>query len=145
MKRIFNWILGVILLPFLYGRYGILVVAPLVFWLFQADQGWKEHDINMFEVMGAFYFMWIVFYGVLFGNCRVMNSWTKMWHKILGIEYTYKGQWTTDMMHSFSVWTHPKIEMKGKEYNFSYARMGGNLYDWEANMRRTLILKWLFS
>ena len=144
MKRLFNWIFGVLLLHILHGRYGFLVIIPFVLWIYQ-DPTWRQSEVEIYQLVLAFYFMWVLFYGMLFGNCRVMNSWTRFWIKILGVKYKEKGQWTTDMMHSFSVWTHPLVEIKGKDYKFSYARMGGNLYDSDANMRRSIIFKWLFS
>jgi len=142
MKRIFNWILGVVLLPFFYGRYGFLVV----FWfpLYLMNQGEIDFEI-MWQMTLSISVMWSMAFWMLFGGCNVLESWTEWWMEILGVEYEYKGQWTTDMMHSFSVWTHPIIEIKGKEYKWIFARMGGNRYESDAVMNRRIIMNWLFS
>ena len=146
MKKLFKKILGIILLPFLFGRAGILVVGPFAYWVMQQpDFASGSGDTTAFELAGAFYFVWVIFYGCLFGNCNVMNSWTRMWHKILGIKFKQLGEWNTRDMHSFSIWRYPKVELNGKTYELSYAENGGNLYEWEANMRRTLIMKHLFN
>lgn len=69
-----------------------------------------------------------------------MKYWTLLWQNIFNVKYEIKGQWTSPMMHSYSVWSYPILSVNGKEYNLSIAVMGGNLYDEDDNIRRMAIV-----
>jgi len=122
---------GLIAIPFLYARYSIIIfiVITAIYW--------NEHWTEMLFAMWGIYALFFVF---VMGNCGVMKYWTLLWQKIFNVKYEIKGQWTSPMMHSHSVWSHPILSVNGKEYNLSIAVMGGNLYNEDDNIRRKAIV-----
>ena len=121
---------GLIVMPFLYTRYSIVFFIPLIIA--------KQEFIFL-------WFMYAVFFGFIMGNCGVMKYWTKLFQLIFKVKYSIIGQWTSDMMHSYSVWSHPILKVREKEYNLTVAIMGGNLYAVDDNLRRKAIVYWLLG
>lgn len=121
---------GLISLPLLYARYSIVFFIPLI--IFQ-----KEFII--------IWFIYALFFGFIMGNCGVMQYWTKLFQLVFKVRYEIVGQWTSDMMYSYSVWSNPILKIREKEYKLSIAVMGGNLYEAEDNLRRKAIVYWLLG
>jgi hypothetical protein len=125
---------GLIAMPFLYMRYSFVFFLPMLF-----IEGIPSE---------AFFYMWFIyalFFVFIMGNCGVMRYWTKLFEWIFSVKYNINGQWTSDMLHSHSVWSHPILQVREKEYKLSIAVMGGNLYDEEDNLRRKAIVYWLLG
>lgn len=125
---------GLIAMPFLYMRYSFVFFLPILF----IDEMPRE----VFLIMWG---MYALFFGFIMGNCGVMKYWTKLFEWMFGVKYNIKGQWTSDMLHSHSVWSHPILQVREKEYKLSIAVMGGNLYDEEDNLRRKAVVYWLLG
>jgi hypothetical protein len=121
---------GLISLPFLYTRYSIIFFIPLILI--------KQEFIII-------WFLYALFFSFIMKNCGVMQYWTKLFQLIFKVKYEIVGQWTSDMMHSYSVWSHPILKIREKEYKLSIAVMGGNLYQEEDNLRRKAIVYWLLG
>jgi len=120
-------------------------ILRIILGFFIAPIDYGIESPNPFEL---FLFMWVtymLFFGFIMGNCGVLKYWSKFIQRIFNIKYKTNGQWTDDMLHSFSVWSHPILVIHEKEYKFSVAKMGGNLYNEEDNLRRKAILYWLFT
>lgn len=130
IRRIF----GLFLMPLLYIRYSFVFFLPLLFI--------KELGSEAFFVM---WFIYAIFFGFIMGNCGVMKYWTKLFQRLFKIKYTLGGQWTSDMLHSHSIWSHPILIVNEKEYKLSIAIMGGNLYEEDDNIRRKAIVYSLLS
>lgn len=125
---------GLISIPLLYGRYSFVFFLPMLF-----------IDGIPSEVFFIMWFIYALFFGFIMGNCGVMRYWTKLFEWIFSVKYNINGQWTSDMLHSYSVWSHPILQVREKEYMLSIAVMGGNLYNKEDNLRRKAIFYWLLG
>lgn len=121
---------GLMVIPFLYTRYSIVFFIPL---------------IVLRQEFIIIWFLYALFFGFIMGNCGVMQYWTKLFQFIFKVKYDIVGQWTSDMMHSHSVWSHPILKVREKKYELSIAVMGGNLYEEEDNLRRKAIVYWLLG
>ena len=129
-----NKIIGLTLLPFLYMRWSFILIIPIGIYLGMSGEG-----------VFMFWFIWVIFWGFVLGNCEGMIPLSKWLIKVFKVKYKRKLDWTSDMLHSHSVWSHPTVEIKGIDYQFSFASMGGNLYDPDANLRRKILFSWLFN
>lgn len=121
---------GLIVMPLLYTRYSIALFITLIII--------KQEFIII-------WFLYALCFGFIMGNCGVMKYWTKLFQLVFKVKYDITGQWTSDMMHSYSVWSHPILKVKEKEYKLSISIMGGNLYEEEDNLRRKAIAYWLLG
>lgn len=138
-----NKIVGILLLPLLYIRWSFLLIMPICIYIKTIDNTATVGDLIGLGFLG--WIIWGIFFGFIFGNCEAMIPITKWLHKVFKVEYLDKGSWESNMVHSHSMWIHPIIEIKGKEYKFSFASMGGNTYDSEANLRRSILFTWLLK
>lgn len=136
MKRYIRILMGVLLMPFMYARYSPAFFLPILF----IDIGGSN-----FEAFAIISFIYALFFSFIMGNLNVMNGYTKLIQRLLGVEYEEKGEWMKSVMHSHSIWTHPIIEVRGKDYECAFTEMGGALYDVEAKKRRFAIVRWLFN
>lgn len=126
-------LIGVLLLPFLYNGIFPLMLVPYLFTV-------EDIGIVFFGVF-CIYMLHTAIFGLLGG----MSTLTWMIISIFNIKYTTTGQWTSPMMHSFSIWEYPILEVNNKKYNLSIAKYGGNLYDYEVNIQRCAIYYYFFD
>ena len=134
-------ILGLLLAPLLYARYSFILFSPFAIYAMT-----KTNDYStILEVWLFVWFVYAVFFGVIMGNFGIMHYWSKLWCKILRVKYEIIENDTSDEMYLFSVWSHPILKVKGKEYQLSIAVMGGNLYEEDDNIRRKAIIYYLFK
>lgn len=141
-----NKILGILLFPLLHATASFFIIFPFSIWF------WLKHGAkipaDLGNLIGVSIICWIGYaclFSFIFGNCELMKPLTKWLLKVFKVKYIYKGEWEQEMMHSHCIWIHPWIEIKGKEYKLSFASMGGNIYDAQANLRRKILFIWLFN
>lgn len=130
-EKIFRFILGFLIMPFLYMRYSFVLFLPILFYV----------GINDFIVL---MFIYNVFYGFIMGNIGLMKYWTKFLQNILNVKYNIKGEWKYGDMHTYNIWSYPILVVRNKEYKISLSVNGGNVYDKDDNIRRKAIVYWLF-
>lgn len=134
-------VLGIILLPVLYARYQFVFGMAFAHFFVQGIP-----DVKSFFLCSAICWFFIsLFYAFLMGNFELMKYWANMWARIVRLKYKRTGTWTTGMIHSFSAWDHPTIQIEDKSYDLSVAAMGGNTYEADANITRKAIFIYLFN
>ena len=78
--RIFSktsrYIIGLIILPLLYIRYSFILFIPLLLL--------SEIPTNNIYVL---WFLYVLLFGFLMGNCGLLSSWSKLFVSILDIKY----------------------------------------------------------
>jgi len=136
LNRFGRILMGIIILPFLYGRYSFILFLPFLF-----IYPWENGSAAFL----TFSLIYSLFFGFIMGNLEVMNIWTKMFQRIFNIKYERKGDWTSNALHSFSTWSHPTIVVRGKTHKLAIKEMGGNLYNLDASIRRKAIFYWFFT
>lgn len=127
-------ILGIFILPFLYVRYSFIFFTPILF---------IENIPN--EYFLFLWFIYVIFAINVMGVFGLFKYWTKLFQWIFKVKYERVGYWMTEFMHSYSVWSHPIIKVRNKEYKLAISVMGGNLYEEEDKIRRTAIFYWFFG
>ena len=123
---------GLIALPLLYIRYSFALFFPMLF-----IDGVTGNEVF---IIWSIYVLVFVF---IMGNCEVMHHWTKLFAWIFNVKYDILGKWTHGMVHSNSVWAHPILKVRDKEYKLTIAVMGGNIYNEYDILRRKAIVFWL--
>lgn len=129
-KKIGMALIGIMLLPLMYIRVSVLFYIPFM-WHYGTDFLilWFVHCIVLGNLMGTF---------------NLLSPLTKIIQRVFKIEYAVVDYWTSDIMHSFSVWRHPVIKVRNNTYFLSVPAMGGNLYNEDVQIRRKAIVFWFF-
>ena len=128
LKKIGMALIGIVLLPLMYIRASSLFYVPFM-WHYGTDFLilWFVHCIVLGNLMGTF---------------NLLNPLTNIIQRIFKIDYAVVDYWGCDIMHSFSVWSHPVLKIREKIYFISIPIMGGNLYEKDALIRRIAIVYW---
>lgn len=132
--KLFKYLCGLIIIPILYIRYSLILF--LIFYLTNKCE---------LEKITILWFIYAVFFGFIMGNCGVMKYWTKLFVYLFNIKYDIIGYWSSEIIHSHSMWSHPILKIGEKEWKLSIATRGGNLYNEDDNLRRKAIFYWLFG
>jgi hypothetical protein len=123
-------LIGALLLPLMYIRVNVLLYIPL-FWYIGIDAI-------------ILIFVHFIVLGNIMGNFNLLNSLTKLIQRVFKIEYAIIDYWSSDILHSFPVWSHPVLKVRDDIYFLSVNSVGGNLYDKDVQIRRIAILYWFF-
>lgn len=142
MKELIYKLLALILYPLLHVR--MFWVIPLAAIAIFTDAPLKGNLLTMpilFSIIGM---------GFIYGNCQLLGPILNLFIKLFKIDYTYEGDWTEDMLHSHSVWTHPIYKVKldngeNIEIKPSFAKMGGNIYEPETKEKRIVLFTYLWN
>jgi len=130
-KLLIKRICGIILLPFLYARYSLLVFIPFIY----------MYGPNYIIA----WFIYALFFLFIMSNCGVMNYWTQLFQWMFKVKYETNKYWSSEMIRSYSIWSYPVLKVRGKEYELSIAVGGSNLYDENVNIRRKAIFYWFLN
>lgn len=131
--KLLRRILGVVLTPILYSRWSVVLIPILLLMGI-------PHDAVI-----PLWFFYTVFSVNIMGIFGLLNPITKLIQRLLKLEYTEGRDWSSKMMHSANIWSHPTLIIEGREYKRMFSVAGGNIHDEDVSIRRDAIFTYLFN